>query len=388
MRCYEDLLLKFNELRDMVTLLVNSKESGGTSTIGKGAHMRSPILRSVSTMSSSTSVDQTQVSAVSHGGKKKAAAAANGSLAPSPKKPRAGQAASATVETAATIYTAATANAASMTTPAWKQQPNPVTNPRSSAPEDREAIDLTGSPAADSVSASSVLVLANPIPPPNPAAETLFRMQLGMRAVSAASIAGVCLEKCIEDMFLSGALRKLAIPGEQRTATMKNLWDLKPRPTIVVLQSGRGGVLTKFQDGMILVSLLLTPENYRFLRSCDTGHVEELHRLLARLKWRLIRARAYLQGKKHICPNTNTSIGGTSKVVLQNYRKLGPWRGQVDIPIKNIQHSSIPQPMDEGPSIPNGCHPRRNGQTFANYLYENIRIEKKQMKHPHDEDLE
>jgi hypothetical protein len=232
------------------------------------------------------------------------------------------------------------------------------------------------------------MVLANPIPPPNPAAETLFRMQLGMRAVSAASITGVRLEKCIEDMFLSGALRKLAIPGEQRTATMKDLWDLKPRPTIVVLQSGRGGVLTKFQDGMILASLLLTPENYRFLRICDTGRVEELHRLLARLKWRLIRARAYLQGKKHICPNTNTSIGGTSKIVLQNYRKLGPWRGQVDIPIKNIQHTNIPQPMDEGPSIPNGCHQRRNGQPFANYLYENIRIEKKPMKHPPDEDLE
>jgi hypothetical protein len=89
--CYEDLLLKFNELWDMVTLLVNSKESGGTRTIGEGAHMRSPILRSVSTMSSSTSVDQAQVSAVSQGGKKKAAAAANGSLAPSPKSPKLGK---------------------------------------------------------------------------------------------------------------------------------------------------------------------------------------------------------------------------------------------------------------------------------------------------------
>jgi hypothetical protein len=29
-----------------------------------------------------------------------------------------------------------------------------------------------------------------------------------------------------------------------------------------------------------------------------------------------------------------------------------------------------------------------NGQPFANYLYENIRIEKKPMKHPKDEDLE
>jgi hypothetical protein len=59
-------------------------------------------------------------------------------------------------------------------------------------------------------------------------------------------------------MFLSGALHKLASPGDQWVATMKDLWDLMPHPTVVVLQSGMGGVLTKFQDGMILASLLLT----------------------------------------------------------------------------------------------------------------------------------